>query len=109
MYAFSSLPIHSDPRHLIGISVYSLYTRDFSYKCFIGFQKPGLKRVTQVSTRNYGERKRRSGAAVANTKKTVGRNESKRVKREGERHDLSEWHQSAGLMRLAAITCISTT
>lgn len=28
----------------------------------------------------------------------------------GERgRNLSEWHQSAGLMRLAAITCISTT
>lgn len=25
------------------------------------------------------------------------------------RRNLSEWHQSAGLMRLAAITCISTT
>lgn len=85
-------------------------------KCCLSSQRGELKSVTMNDTttknqRRSGkrERERKEGeeekkGELLRVRKRSG--ETRVTDREGS--DLREWHQSAGLMRLAAITCIST-
>lgn len=72
----------------------------------------GEKRRGYITKRRVGRNRETSGG-VGGYKLWKGANATDAGYREGgggERgRNLSEWHQSAGLMRLAAITCISTT
>lgn len=72
----------------------------------------GEKRRNITKRRVGRNRETSGGGRVGGYKLWKGANATDAGYREGrgERgRNLSEWHQSAGLMRLAAITCISTT